>query len=50
MIDLPHWLKLQDEIVFYCPILDIIFIYGVDFYKDHELDFKKNGLVYLGDL
>ena len=46
MIELPHWLTIYDELVFYCPILDDIFIYSVSFYEDNEPFFKKNGLIY----
>jgi len=50
VIELPHWLSIYDELVFYCPILDSIFIYSVSFYKGNEYNFKKNGLIYLGVL
>ena len=49
-MELPHWLTIYDEIVFYCPILDSMFIYSVSFYKDNKFSFKNNGLVYLGEL
>lgn len=49
---LPHWFTIYDEIVFYCPILNDIFIYQVGFYlyEDNIEKFKKSGLVYLGEL
>jgi hypothetical protein len=50
VIELPHWLTIYDELVFYCPILDCIFIYSVYFYKDNESNFKNNGLIYIGEL
>jgi len=48
MNDLPHWLTIHDELVFYCPILDSIWIYTVQFWKDNRRLFDINGLVYLG--
>jgi hypothetical protein len=46
----PHWLTIHDELVFYCPILDNIWIYTVQFWKDNRGLFDTNGLVYLGEL
>jgi hypothetical protein len=50
MNNLPHWLTIHDELVFYCPILDHIWIYTVQFWKDNRGLFDTNGLVYLGEL
>lgn len=41
---------IDDELVFYCPILDNIWIYRVQFWKDNRKLFDTNGLIYLGVL
>jgi hypothetical protein len=48
--DLPNWCARHYELVFYCPILDLMFIYTLAFWKDHREQFKNNGLVLIGKL
>lgn len=49
--DKPHYLTLKNhDVVFYCPILNELFIYNVDFIKYNYGLFNQSGLVYIGEL
>ena len=48
--DMPHYLTLYHDVVLYCPILNELFIYNVDFIKYNYDLFNQSGLVYIGEL
>lgn len=47
---IPHYLTMHDDIVLYCPILNELFTYSVDFWKVNAIMFKGSGLIYIGEL